>query len=135
MPLVHHPPAPLLPSTSSSSPLFSQVAQEVQRSNHELYRLEAIDFGRRLAVEREIEKTEDAPPQNAVFDESGNFILYPTLLGIKLREGGGGGGGFRQTRGGPVLGACTSDLHIFLFFIFFKDFELSHHLHLFGYEI
>lgn len=23
------------------------------------------------------------PPSNVVFDESGNFILYPTMLGIK----------------------------------------------------
>ncbi|KAK4396747.1 Peptidyl-prolyl cis-trans isomerase CYP71 [Sesamum angolense] len=46
--------------------------------------LEAIDFGRRMAVEKEIEKTENAPQPNAVFDESSNFLIYPTLLGIKV---------------------------------------------------
>eukprot|EP00850_Spirogloea_muscicola_P005865 SM000027S09646 [mRNA] locus=s27:578944:585194:+ [translate_table: standard] len=60
------------------------AAQELQRSEAELYRLEAFDFGRRLAVERELEKAEGVPSQNAVFDESGNFLLYPTLLGIKV---------------------------------------------------
>lgn len=66
------------------SVLFRQVAQDLQRSGAPLYQLEAIDFGRRMAVEREIEKTETAPPSNAVFDESSNFLLYATLLGIKV---------------------------------------------------
>ncbi|KAH0454720.1 hypothetical protein IEQ34_016644 [Dendrobium chrysotoxum] len=61
-----------------------EVAQDLQRSDVPLYRLEAIDFGRRMAVEREIEKTESAPQANAIFDESCNFLLYATLLGIKI---------------------------------------------------
>jgi peptidylprolyl isomerase domain and WD repeat-containing protein 1 len=40
--------------------------------------------GRRQAVERELEKDKEAPMPNAIFDESGNFLLYPTLLGIKM---------------------------------------------------
>ncbi|OQR90485.1 peptidylprolyl isomerase domain and WD repeat-containing protein 1 [Thraustotheca clavata] len=44
--------------------------------------LDAIDFGRRVAVEKEV----IASPQvsNCIFDESGHFILFPTLLGIKI---------------------------------------------------
>ncbi|PKA66866.1 Peptidyl-prolyl cis-trans isomerase CYP20-2, chloroplastic [Apostasia shenzhenica] len=61
-----------------------EVAQDLQRSDAPLYRLDAIDFGRRMAVEKEIEKTESAPQPNAVFDESSNFLLYATLLGIKI---------------------------------------------------
>ncbi|KAL3324850.1 hypothetical protein AABB24_038782, partial [Solanum stoloniferum] len=61
-----------------------EVAQDLQRSDVPLYRLEAIDFGRRMAVEKEIEKTEYVPQPNAVFDESSNFIIYATLLGIKV---------------------------------------------------
>lgn len=61
-----------------------EVAQDLQRSDTPLYRLEAIDFGRRMAVEKEIEKTENAPHPNAVFDESSNFLIYATLLGIKM---------------------------------------------------
>ncbi|XP_020087991.1 peptidyl-prolyl cis-trans isomerase CYP71 isoform X2 [Ananas comosus] len=61
-----------------------EVAQDLQRSDVPLYRLEAIDFGRRMAVEKEIEKTEHAPQPNAVFDESCNFLIYATLLGIKI---------------------------------------------------
>nr|XP_027083935.1 peptidyl-prolyl cis-trans isomerase CYP71-like [Coffea arabica] len=61
-----------------------EVAQDLQRSDVPLYRLEAIDFGRRMAVEKEFEKTENAPQPNAVFDESSNFLIYATLLGIKI---------------------------------------------------
>ncbi|KAL6276345.1 hypothetical protein ACE6H2_019946 [Prunus campanulata] len=61
-----------------------EVAQDLQRSDVPLYQLEAIDFGRRMAVEKEIEKTESAPQPNAVFDESSNFLIYATLLGIKV---------------------------------------------------
>ncbi|GMH11120.1 hypothetical protein Nepgr_012961 [Nepenthes gracilis] len=61
-----------------------EVAQDLQRSDSPLYRLEAIDFGRRLAVEKQIEQSEQAPPPNAVFDESSNFLIYATLLGIKV---------------------------------------------------
>ncbi|GLJ43882.1 hypothetical protein SUGI_0914730 [Cryptomeria japonica] len=61
-----------------------EVAQDLQRSDAPLYRLDAIDFGRRMAVEKEIEKTENVPQPNAVFDESCNFLLYATLLGIKV---------------------------------------------------
>jgi peptidylprolyl isomerase domain and WD repeat-containing protein 1 len=59
------------------------VAQDLQRSDVPLYHLEAIDFGRRMAVEKETEKTENVPQSNAVFDESCNFLIYATLLGIK----------------------------------------------------
>ncbi|XP_010244091.1 PREDICTED: peptidyl-prolyl cis-trans isomerase CYP71 isoform X2 [Nelumbo nucifera] len=61
-----------------------EVAQDLQRSDAPLYRLEAIDFGRRMAIEKEIEKTENVPQPNAIFDESSNFIIYATLLGIKI---------------------------------------------------
>ena len=60
-------------------------AGHIQRSGYEKYVIEDIDFGRRLAVDREMSKTLDeyAWP-NAIFDESGNFIIYSTLLGIKV---------------------------------------------------
>ena len=64
------------------------------------YKLDAIDVGRRMAVERDLEKTvrstypaananfakEDCPPSTLVWDNSGNFIMYPCLLGIKRKK-------------------------------------------------
>ncbi|KAK9734540.1 hypothetical protein RND81_04G146600 [Saponaria officinalis] len=61
-----------------------EVAQDLQRSDAPMYRLDAIDFGRRMAVEKQIEQTEGVPQPNAVFDESSNFLIYSTLLGIKV---------------------------------------------------
>lgn len=49
-------------------------------------RLDAIDFGRRAAVERELTSAvaSGAAVSSCVFDESGHFLLYPTLLGVKV---------------------------------------------------
>jgi peptidylprolyl isomerase domain and WD repeat-containing protein 1 len=50
------------------------------------FSLDDMEFGRRLAVEREIEKQKagQSVTVNAVFDDSGNFLIYATLLGIKM---------------------------------------------------
>ena len=83
-----------------------QVVSEMQQAGTAIYRLDDMEFGRRLAVEKELEKSPQAITANAgiifvgcclffcgatalapflslVFDESGNFIIYATLLGIK----------------------------------------------------
>merc|ERR1712048_785138 len=43
-----------------------------------------MEFGRRMATERELEKAESFKYVNPVFDQSGYFILYSTLLGVKV---------------------------------------------------
>ncbi|TDH74338.1 hypothetical protein CCR75_004623 [Bremia lactucae] len=48
----------------------------------EALHLDALDFGRRAAVERELANSDVV--SNCVFDESGFFILYATLVGIKV---------------------------------------------------
>ncbi|KAJ6259836.1 hypothetical protein Dda_5478 [Drechslerella dactyloides] len=47
-------------------------------------KLDDVDFGRRLAVEREIEGPSSRGKINVIFDESGHFILYGSILGIKV---------------------------------------------------
>lgn len=61
-----------------------EAAQEVQRAEGGPFHLQPMDFGRRLAIEKDIEADPAAPKPNAVFDESGNFVIYPSLLGIKV---------------------------------------------------
>lgn len=70
--------------------------QEMQQAGTASYQVEDMEFGRRLAVEREIDAASAAGPRdarmgaaggataNAIFDRSGNFILYATMLGIKV---------------------------------------------------
>ena len=60
----------------------------MQQAGTAVYQLDDMDFGRRLAVERELDRDEAGPggvlrTANAVWDESGNFLMYPTMLGIK----------------------------------------------------
>ena len=48
-------------------------------------KLDMMNFGARLAADRELEKQTSAlSGTNVVFDESGNFVLYGTLGGIKV---------------------------------------------------
>jgi len=60
----------------------------MQQAGTAVHRVEDMEFGRRLAVERELElpgPDGHIPGRwsNAVWDESGAFVLYPSLLGIK----------------------------------------------------
>ncbi|KAI0036439.1 peptidyl-prolyl cis-trans isomerase [Vararia minispora EC-137] len=62
--------------------------QEMQQAGTSVYKVEDMEFGRRLAVEKELElpgPDGKIPGMwiNAIWDESGAFVLYPTLLGIK----------------------------------------------------
>lgn len=43
-----------------------------------------MEFGRRMASERDIEKSNSLATANIIFDASGHFILYSTMLGIKV---------------------------------------------------
>ncbi|KIM28414.1 hypothetical protein M408DRAFT_8792 [Serendipita vermifera MAFF 305830] len=62
-----------------------QAIQEMQQAGTAVHRPDDMEFGRRLALEKEIQNDETAcRSMNAVWDESGNFILYATLLGIKV---------------------------------------------------
>ncbi|KAG9315709.1 hypothetical protein JVU11DRAFT_3356 [Chiua virens] len=63
--------------------------QEMQQAGTAVYKVEDMEFGRRLAVERELEMPGPdgripAMWSNVIWDESGAFIIYPTLLGIKV---------------------------------------------------
>lgn len=69
----------------------------MQQAGTAVYKVDDMEFGRRLAMERELELPgpDGRIPgmwSNAIWDESGAFVLYPTLLGIK--------------------GECSNDEHI-----------------------
>ena len=67
------------------------TVQEMQQAGTSIYKVDDMEFGRRLAVERELElldQNEKIPGMwmNAIWDESGCFIIYTTLLGIKSKR-------------------------------------------------
>jgi peptidylprolyl isomerase domain and WD repeat-containing protein 1 len=45
-----------------------------------------MEFGRRVAIEKEIDRNNEVVLySNLLFDESGSFLIYATLLGIKSK--------------------------------------------------
>lgn len=58
-------------------PRFAELQQKKQT-------LPNMEFGRRMATEKELEKSEMFRSGNICFDYSGHFVLYATMLGIKV---------------------------------------------------
>lgn len=56
---------------------------DMQQAGTAMYTLDAVEFGRRLSAERELENPVTKPKANVIFDESNHFILYGSLYGIK----------------------------------------------------
>ncbi|EPQ27828.1 uncharacterized protein PFL1_04573 [Pseudozyma flocculosa PF-1] len=73
-----------------------RALQEMQQAGTTIYKLDDMEFGRRLAVERDLDAgaksgAESAADNatglatsNVVFDESGHFLCYGTAIGIKI---------------------------------------------------
>lgn len=61
-----------------------QVIEEMQQAGTALQKLEPVEFGRRLAIEREVESASHRDKANVIFDESGHFIIYGSIAGIKV---------------------------------------------------
>lgn len=61
-----------------------QTISDMQQADTALQKLEDLEFGRRLAVERELENPAFQNKINVIFDESSNFILYGSILGVKV---------------------------------------------------
>lgn len=60
-----------------------ETITDMQQAGTALQKLDEVEFGRRLAVEREIANQASQGKINVIFDESSNFILYGSILGIK----------------------------------------------------
>lgn len=61
-----------------------QVIEEMQQAGTALQKLDQVEFGRRLAIEREVESPAHRTKANVIFDESGHFIIYGSIAGIKV---------------------------------------------------
>lgn len=60
-----------------------ETVTDMQQAGTGLQRLDEVEFGRRLAVERELANPTTIPKINVIFDESGHFVLYGSLHGTK----------------------------------------------------
>ncbi|KAF2178529.1 cyclophilin-related peptidyl-prolyl cis-trans isomerase [Zopfia rhizophila CBS 207.26] len=57
---------------------------EMQQAGTAIQKLEDLEFGRRLGIERELDHPLIRARMNVIFDETGNFILYGSMLGTKV---------------------------------------------------
>ncbi|XP_003740883.1 peptidylprolyl isomerase domain and WD repeat-containing protein 1 [Galendromus occidentalis] len=63
---------------------FDESLKTASDAHNENPLMSNMEFGRRMAMEKDLERTDMLRLSNIVFDDSGNFLLYPTLLGVKV---------------------------------------------------
>ncbi|ESO86723.1 hypothetical protein LOTGIDRAFT_220515 [Lottia gigantea] len=67
---------------------LTKVLDETIQQYNEMQEMKQVlpnmEFGRRMALEKDFQKSDSFSLSNIIFDESGNFILYATLLGVKV---------------------------------------------------
>jgi len=56
---------------------YTQLQQDKRALPH-------MEFNRRVAMEKDVDKTDSLHLTRLTFDESGNFLLVPTMIGIKV---------------------------------------------------
>ncbi|KAG9206364.1 hypothetical protein G6514_005091 [Epicoccum nigrum] len=61
-----------------------ETMTSMQQAGTAVHTLEDMEFGRRIGQERELDSPQLRARQNVVFDETGHFILYGSLYGIKV---------------------------------------------------
>ncbi|KAF2109065.1 hypothetical protein BDV96DRAFT_652304 [Lophiotrema nucula] len=61
-----------------------ETITESQQAGTAIQKLEDVEFGRRLGVERDLDQASIRPRMNVIFDETGNFILYGSMYGVKV---------------------------------------------------
>lgn len=63
---------------------YNESLEVIEESHKKEPIMSNMDFARRMAIERELDKNHITRQENVIFDQSGHFILYPTMLGVKV---------------------------------------------------
>ncbi|KAF1998098.1 peptidyl-prolyl cis-trans isomeras-like protein [Amniculicola lignicola CBS 123094] len=61
-----------------------QTITDMQQAGTALQKLEDVEFGRRLGAERDLDNPAARARMNVIFDESGHFILFGSVYGVKV---------------------------------------------------
>ena len=106
------------------------VATQLQQTEQ---LIPSIDFGRRLAQERDLEKLDQFRFSGVIFDDSSSMIIYPTLLGIKVIH-------LQMNKCVKMLGIMENvrfvkNLNIFIKTLYFKILHLNKKYKIFWIEI
>lgn len=60
------------------------VIEEMHQTGSGPRKFESVEFGKRLATEKQVESPGLRNKPNVIFDETGNFILYGSMYGVKV---------------------------------------------------
>ncbi|CAH8648291.1 unnamed protein product [Heterobilharzia americana] len=71
-------------STGKLIRVYDESLQQYSNLQQTKQLLPSMEFGRRLAQEKELDRSEFKHSCNLIFDSSSNFLAYATLLGIKV---------------------------------------------------
>lgn len=63
---------------------YDESLQKIEETQRAEPFMNNMDFARRMAIERELDKNFVTSQENVLFDSSGHFILFPTMLGVKI---------------------------------------------------
>ncbi|KAL6869782.1 Peptidyl-prolyl cis-trans isomerase cyp15 [Amphichorda felina] len=61
-----------------------QAMEDMQQAGSASQKIDHVEFGRRLAQEKDVESQTLRTKTNVIFDESGNFVIYGSMVGIKV---------------------------------------------------
>ncbi|KAK4312296.1 hypothetical protein Pmani_016263 [Petrolisthes manimaculis] len=70
--------------TGKLTRVFDESLQHYIELQQQKPQIPNMEFGRRLAVERDVEKVGSPGVCNLLYDESGHMLLYATMLGVKI---------------------------------------------------
>ncbi|KAM7536269.1 hypothetical protein Aperf_G00000086381 [Anoplocephala perfoliata] len=70
--------------TGKLSLVYDESLQRYSELQTSKQLLPSMEFGRRLALEKELDRSDGTHMCNLEFDLSGNFLIYTTLLGIRV---------------------------------------------------
>lgn len=71
-------------STGKLLRIFDESLEKLEAMHKEEPIMTNIDFARKIAIERELVKTNMIRCEKVIFDNSGNFIVFPTMTGAKI---------------------------------------------------
>ncbi|GIY59183.1 peptidylprolyl isomerase domain and WD repeat-containing protein 1 [Caerostris darwini] len=72
--------------TGKMTRVYDESLQHLSELQQTKQLLPNMEFGRRMAIERDLEKSEAFDSAGISYDESGYFIMYPTMLGVPQKS-------------------------------------------------
>lgn len=64
--------------------MYDESLDKIEELHKEQPLMNNMDFARRIALEKELDRNNITRRENVIFDASGRYILYPTMLGVKV---------------------------------------------------